>query len=69
MSERYHHTLRVILIALLFVFPGFRGAAGTRTSAPEDAPRYRMPLDLSLRVNLVWAAASEPNIGFEVPVG
>ena len=69
MSERYHHTLRVILIALLFVFPGFRGAAGTRTSAPEEAPRYRMPLDLSLRVNLVWAAASEPNIGFEVPVG
>ena len=69
MSERYHHTLRVILIALLFVFPGFRGAAGTRTSAPEEASRYRMPLDLSLRVNLVWAAASEPNIGFEVPVG
>ncbi len=61
--------MRFVLIALLLALPGFRGAAGTRTSTPEEAPRYRMPLDLSLRVNLVWAAASEPNIGFEVPVG
>lgn len=61
--------MRFVLIALLLALPGFRGAAGTRTSTPEEAPRYRMPLDLSLRVNLAWAAASEPNIGFEVPVG
>ena len=69
MCERYQYTLRFVLISLLFAFSGFLGRAASPVATPGDAPRYRMPLDLSLRVNLVWAAASEPNIGFEVPVG
>lgn len=71
MREKPKYAILFVLVALLLAFPAFPGKAESDVPVPvpEEKPQDRSSLGLSLRLNLAWLAASEPNISFEFPLG
>lgn len=71
MSNKTKYPIYSILVASLLAFSVVPGKAESDVPVPvpEETPQKQKLQGMSMRVNLAWLAASEPNLSFEFPLG